>query len=92
MATAAALRIQIEAALSSRFPAALPPLPRSFRETAATGIAAVDALPEGGLPVGAISEVAGPECSGRTTLSLAFLSGCTARGQISPWASTRPPC
>ena len=55
MAAAAALRLQIEESLATRFPAALSPMPRTFRETAATGIAAVDALLDGGLPVGAIS-------------------------------------
>lgn len=85
MATAAALRLQIEESLATRFPAALSPMPRTFRETAATGIAAVDALLDGGLPVGAISEVVGPECSGRMTLSLAFLASCTARGQVCAW-------
>jgi hypothetical protein len=88
MATAAALRIQIETSLASRFPAALSPQSRSFRETAATGIASVDALLEGGLPVGAISEIVGPECSGRTTLTLAFLAQCTARGQCCVWIDT----
>ena len=63
MPSAAALRIQIEESLATRFPAALSPMTRTFRETAATGIAAVDALLDGGLPVGAISEVVGPECS-----------------------------
>ena len=60
-------------------------MPRTIRETATTGIAAVDALLDGGLPVGAISEVVGPECSGQTTLSLAFVASCTARGQVCAW-------
>jgi hypothetical protein len=85
MPSAAALRLQIEESLATRFPAALSPMPRTFRETAATGIAAVDVLLDGGLPVGAISEVVGPECSGRTTLSLAFLASSTAREQVCAW-------
>jgi hypothetical protein len=85
MPSAAALRLQIEESLATRFPAALSPMPRAFREAAATGIAAVDVLLDGGLPVGAISEVVGPECSGRTTLSLAFVARCTARGQVCAW-------
>jgi hypothetical protein len=60
-------------------------MPTTLRETAATGIAAVDVLLDGGLPVGAISEVVGPQCSGRTTLSLAFLASCTAKGQVCAW-------
>ena len=85
MATAAALRIQIEDALATRFPAALTPVARTVRETATTGIAAVDTLLEGGLPVGAISELVGPECSGRTSLALAFAARRTAEGQVCAW-------
>jgi len=85
MATAAALRLQIEASLATRFPAALSPMPRSFRETAASGIAAIDTLLGGGLPVGAISELVGPECSGRTTLANSFLAHCTTQGQVCAW-------
>jgi hypothetical protein len=53
MSSAAALRIQIEDALASRFPAALTPAVRTIREVAATGIPAVDTLLDGGLPVSA---------------------------------------
>jgi hypothetical protein len=85
MATAAALRLQIEHALESRFPAALTPAPRTYREVAETGIPAIDTLLEGGLPVGAISELVGPECSGRTSLALAFLARRTAEGKVCAW-------
>jgi hypothetical protein len=85
MTSAHALRIQIEHALERRFPAALSPAPRPFRETAATGIPAVDELLDGGLPMGAISEVTGPECSGRTSVALAFLGRCTQEGRVCAW-------
>ena len=85
MATATALRIQIEDALATRFPAALTPVARTICEVAATGIQAVDELLDGGLPVGAISELVGPECSGRTSLVLAFLAQRTAEGQVCAW-------
>ena len=85
MATAAALRIQIEDALSTRFPAALTPVARTIFEVAATGIPAADALLDGGLPVGAISELVGPECSGRTSMALAFVAQRTAAGQVCAW-------
>jgi hypothetical protein len=45
----------------------------------------VDALLEGGLPMGAITEVAGPECSGRTTLALSFLAGLTQATKVCAW-------
>jgi hypothetical protein len=85
MNTAAALRLQIEDALATRFPAALTPVVRTIREVAATGIPAADTQLEGGLPVGAISELVGPECSGRTSLALAFVARRAAAGQVCAW-------
>jgi hypothetical protein len=85
MPSASALRIQIEHALERRFPAALTPAPHAIRETAPTGIAEVDLLLGGGLPIGAISEVAGPESSGRTSLALSFLAGRTRKGLVCAW-------
>jgi hypothetical protein len=85
MATAAALRIQIEDALATRFPAALTPVARAIREVAATGVPAVDVLLEGGLPMGVISEVVGAESSGRTSLALSFVARRTAAGQLCAW-------
>jgi len=85
MHSASALRIQIEHTLERRFPAALSPVPHAIRETAPTGIAEVDLLLGGGLPVGAISEVAGPESSGRTSLALSFLAGRTREGLVCAW-------
>jgi recombination protein RecA len=84
-ARSATLRIQIEHALERSFPAALSPAQRTLYETASTGIAEVDALLGGGLPVGAISEVNGPESSGRTSLALSFLAQRTAAGQVCAW-------
>jgi len=51
----------------------------------ATGIAALDELLGGGLPVGAISEIEGRECSGRTSLALAFLARITQQGKVCAW-------
>jgi recombination protein RecA len=85
MPSAAALRLTIERSLERRFPAALTPAPRALRETAATGIAEVDAHLEGGLPIGAISELTGPASSGRTSLALAFLARRTAEGRACAW-------
>ena len=83
--SATALRLEIEHALERSFPAALTPAQRTIRETASTGIAEVDALLDGGLPVGAISEVNGPASSGRTTLVLSFLAQRTAAGEVCAW-------
>ncbi len=83
--SAAALRLQIEHALQSRFPAALSPAPRTICDVASTGIAEVDGLLDGGLPVGAISEITGPASSGRTSLAQAFLARRTAEERVCAW-------
>jgi hypothetical protein len=85
MPAAPKIRAQIEAALAQRIPSALTPQPRAIRSTATTGIPAIDELLGGGLPIGAISEIVGPECSGRTTLALAFLAGITHQGKVCAW-------
>src|SRR3981189_765852 len=85
MPTTLALRQQIEAALAHRIPSALTPAPRLLRPVASTGIPAVDELREGGLPLGAITEMVGPECSGRTSLALSFVSQMTQAGKVCAW-------
>ncbi len=85
MSSSAALRLQIERAVEHRFPSALTPSPRTIREVVPTGVHAVDALLEGGLPVGAISEILGPESSGRTSLTLAFVARRTENEQRCAW-------
>jgi hypothetical protein len=85
MPSASALRKQIETSLERRFPSALTPQPRTFRDTAPTGIAHIDALLNGGLPVGAISELTGPESSGRTSLALSFLTEITREPRVCAW-------
>lgn len=85
MPSASALRLQIEASLERRFPAALTPVQRTIRETAHTGIPEVDRLLDGGLPVGAISEITGPVSSGRTSLAQAFLAARTQQERVCAW-------
>jgi recombination protein RecA len=85
MSSANALRLQIEHKLADRFPAALTPVHRTVQETAAIGIPEIDRLLEGGLPVGAISEITGPASSGRTCLALSFVAQRTNAGQVCAW-------
>lgn len=89
MSAAATLRIQIERSLEHRYPAALTPSARTLRDVAATGIREVDDLLSGGLPVGAISELTGPLCSGRTSLALTFLARRTSDGSMCAWIDTQ---
>jgi recombination protein RecA len=85
MPSTLALRRQIEAALTDRIPSALTPAPRILRPVASTGIAALDELLEGGLPLGAITEMVGPECSGRTSSALSFVSQMTQAEKVCAW-------
>lgn len=88
MSTAAALRIQIESSLANRIPSALTPMPRTIRPVLPTGIEAVDELLDGGLPLGAITEIAGAECSGRTALALSFVARVTQQARVCAWIDT----
>ena len=54
---------------------------RPAPETVSFGIAQVDAL-SGGLPRGCLTEVCGPESSGRTSMLLAALAAATQREEI----------
>jgi recombination protein RecA len=85
MTSASALRLQIESTLSRRVPSALTPAPKMMRPAAATGIAPLDDVLRGGLPIGAISEMVGPECSGRTSIALSFLAQMTQAGKVCCW-------
>ncbi len=85
MFASAQIRAEIEAALAQRIPSALTPQPRAIHPTTSTGIPAIDQWLGGGLPVGAISEIVGPECSGRTTLALSLLASITRLGKVCAW-------
>ena len=85
MSTATALRLEIERSLEHRFPSALTPAPRTAYEVAPVGIQTVDAVLEGGLPIGAISEITGSRSSGRTSIALSFLAQKTQDGQVVAW-------
>jgi recombination protein RecA len=85
MPSAAALRVQIEAALAGRIPSALTPISRIIRQVAPTGIRNVDELLQGGFPSGAITEIVGPECSGRTSLALSFIAAMTRADKLCAW-------
>jgi recombination protein RecA len=76
---AALIRAQVEAALEGR--GVLSPFtdrPQPAIETVPTGIAPLDAL-TGGLPRGGLTEIFGPDSSGRTSLLHAILGSATGR-------------
>jgi recombination protein RecA len=85
MPSAATIRLQIEAALARKIPSALTPPSRVIRPVVPTGVNEVDALLEGGLPVGAITEMVGTESSGRTAIALSLLRHFTRSGRVCAW-------
>jgi len=85
MPSASVLRTQIEASLAKRIPSALTLSPRIIRPALPTGIAALDDLLEGGLPLGALTELVGSECSGRTSLALSFIALVTKAEKVCAW-------
>ena len=85
MPSAATIRLQVEAALARKVPSALTPAPRVIRPVTPTGVSEIDALLDGGLPVGAITEMVGPEASGRTAIALSFLRQLTHGGRVCAW-------
>jgi recombination protein RecA len=85
MPSSSPLRIQIESALADKFPSALTPQARMMRPVVSTGIPSLDELVQGGLPVGAITELVGDRCSGRMSLALSFVAQVTSAGKVSAW-------
>ncbi|PYU95247.1 MAG: hypothetical protein DMG25_04765 [Acidobacteria bacterium] len=77
---AAALRAQLESELGGRWPSPFTFRERPAAETVSSGIAQIDSLTgAGGLPRGALTEIFGPDSSGRTSLLLSLLAQMTAR-------------
>jgi recombination protein RecA len=75
------LRSQIESALAGRIPAPFTYRDRKIVETVPAGIPEIDSL-TGGLPRGGLTEICGPNCSGRTTLLLSALASRTADAEV----------
>lgn len=85
MFSATTIRRQIEAALEKKIPSALTPAPKIRSAVHPTGIEALDELLQGGLPQGALTELVGPECSGRTSIALSFLARMTREERVCAW-------
>jgi recombination protein RecA len=77
----AALRSKIEADLCGRVASPFAYRDRNTFELVSTGIPEMDAL-VGGLPRGAMTEICGAACSGRTSLLLSALASRTANGEV----------
>ena len=82
MTSTSALRAQIQAALAPRVAMEFAVRPRETPELAASGLAELDSLLGGGLPRGNLTEVCGPESSGKTSLVLSLLSQLTQQQEV----------
>lgn len=85
MSSASTIRLQIETVLARKIPSALTPRPKMVHPVVETGIGPLDDFLQGGIPVGAVSELTGPECSGRTSASLSFLARITEANKVCAW-------
>lgn len=85
MSAAAALRIQIESALSERIPGALSPHIHQQPELFPFSIQQVDELLQGGVPQGGISEISGPASSGKTSLALSLVAAVSQKSLACAW-------
>ena len=77
----AALRAHVELSLAGRIVSPFGYRDRKSVETVLTGIPEIDSL-AGGFPRGALTEVFGPPCSGRTTVLLSALAARTADAEV----------
>jgi recombination protein RecA len=73
----AVLKREIEAKLASRIPAALSPQVQQAPQLMGSGIPAIDALLNGGLPIGGVTEFTGLTSSGRTSMAFSLLAGAS---------------
>jgi hypothetical protein len=89
MPSSAALRQQIESTFQHRYPSVLTPSPKTLREVVPTGIPQIDDLLNGGIPVGAITELSGPASSGRTSIAISALAQRTREGSVCAWIDAR---
>jgi hypothetical protein len=80
-ASLATLRTKIEQDLRGRVAAPFNYRDRNVFEVVSTGIPEIDAC-VGGLPRGAMTEICGPPCSGRTSLLISALASRTAEGEV----------
>jgi hypothetical protein len=85
MSNAANLRVRIEATLANRVPAALTLKIKQSPELFPTGIAEVDALLNGGIPRGSITEVFGTPSTGKTSFCLSTIAAITQAGASCAW-------
>lgn len=78
---AAALRFEVESVLAGRHASPFQYLDRRIAETVPAGIPPIDDL-TGGLPRGSLTEICGPQCSGKTSFLISTLASRTAAPEV----------
>ena len=79
-AQAALLKREIEAKLAARIPAALSPIAQQAPRLHPIGNDQLDSLLGGGLPLGSVCELTGPDGSGRSSIALSLLAVASSEG------------
>jgi len=77
---AAVLKREIEAKLANRIPAALSPITQQAPRLHSIGNTRLDALLGGGLPLGSVCELTGPDGSGHSSIALSLLASVSKEG------------
>jgi recombination protein RecA len=77
----AILRSRVESALAGRVSAPFSYRDRKIMDMVSAGIPEIDSL-TGGLPRGALTEICGPPCSGRTSVLVSALAARTAQDEV----------
>jgi recombination protein RecA len=85
MPLASAIRAKVESSLANKIPSALTPVAKLVRSVVSSGIESLDSVLKGGLPIGAVCEIAGPECCGRTSLAHSFVARVIESGKVAAW-------
>jgi RecA/RadA recombinase len=85
MSSSSALRIQVESTLAHKIHSALTPVAKMVRPVVSSGVAPLDDLLRGGFPIGAVSEITGPDCSGRTSLAQSLVARVIESGKVAAW-------
>jgi hypothetical protein len=85
MGAAATIRVEIEAKLANRVPAALTLKIKQAPELFATGMTEVDRVLGGGIPRGTITEVSGAASTGKTSFGLSAIASITQLGNACAW-------
>ena len=85
MKSASQLRRQIEESVAPHMLHAFSPRFRSSPVRFQSGVEVLDEILQGGLPEGSITEISGPECSGRATLPVAYIAALTRQDKVCAW-------